>query len=144
MRFVFVLLLISVGLSATGQIAPAGWEVLKGVKFETRYVEEAAGEYFFPVVDDKLKKLIGTTVTIKGYYIPVDIEGNSIIISAFPYTSCFFCGGAGPESVAAVKVIGEIDEYYLDELLTVTGTFTVNDNDVDMLNFIIEDATILD
>ncbi len=127
-----------------GQLAPEGWQILDGVKFETRYVEEVQGEYFFPVVNDDLKKLIGETVVIKGYYIPVEMEGNAIIISKYPYTSCFFCGCAGPESVAAVKVSGKIGEYYLDELITVSGRFAVNDNDVDMLNFIIEDAKILD
>ena len=90
------------------------------------------------------KIITGEFADIKGYYIPVEMDGNSIIISKYPYTSCFFCGGAGPESVAAVKVNGKIGEYYLDELITVRGRFAVNDSDVDMLNFIIEDAKILD
>ena len=129
---------------AEAQLAPAGWEILDDVKFETRYVEEAGGEYFFPVVNNDLKGIIGKSITIKGYYIPVEMEGNAIIISKYPYTSCFFCGGAGPQSVAAVKVEGKIGEYYLDELITVQGRFSVNATDVDMLNFIIEDAKIID
>ena len=138
------LLILALSLPSFGQLAPEGWQILDGVKFETKYVEEVEGEYFFPVVNDDLKKIIGETVEIKGYYIPVEMDGNSIIISKYPYTSCFFCGGAGPESVAAVKVNGKIGEYYLDELITVRGRFAVNDSDVDMLNFIIEDAKILD
>lgn len=144
MKIGVTILILILSLSSFGQLAPEGWQILDDVKFETRYVEEAEGEYFFPVMNADLVQKVGKTVIIKGYYIPVEMDGNAIIISKFPYTSCFFCGGAGPESVAAVKVNGKIGEYYLDELITVRGTFTVNDSDVDMLNFIIEDAKILD
>ena len=144
MKIGVTLLVLALSIPTLGQLVPEGWQILDDVKFETRYVEEVDGEYFFPVVNEDLKKMIGETVVIKGYYIPVEMDGNAIIISKYPYTSCFFCGGAGPESVAAVKVNGRIGEYYLDELITVRGQFAVNDSDVDMLNFIIEDAKILD
>ena len=121
-----------------------GWERFSEVKFETRYSEEGDGQYYFPVFDQELRSQEGTEITLKGYFIPVDFEGEMMVISRYPYNSCFFCGGAGPESVVAVKPKREIREYYMDEVITVKGNLELNDTDIYMLNFIIEDAVVID
>jgi hypothetical protein len=57
----------------------------------------------FPTFSADLKAQVGKEIELEGYYLPVDVEGDAyIILSKFPYAQCFFCGGAGPESIAEV------------------------------------------
>ena len=53
----------------------------------------------------KSRPLPGKEIVIKGYIIPVEgyKSHKEFILSAFPYNMCFFCGGAGPETVMEVE-----------------------------------------
>lgn len=45
----------------------------------------------------------GEEVIISGYLIPIDIESERYALSKNPFSSCFFCGNAGPETVVELK-----------------------------------------
>lgn len=58
----------------------------------------------FPIFDPELKSYDGKEITINGYIIPTDgyKSQKEFVFSAYPYKNCFFCGGAGPETVMEV------------------------------------------
>src|ERR1041384_5870228 len=86
-------------VSAAAQAQPEGWALFAKTKFDAKN-NEKAGEYFLmPAFSEDLKALVGKDIMLEGYYLPIDVEGSAyVILSKFPYSQCFFCGGAGPES----------------------------------------------
>ncbi|MNL80290.1 hypothetical protein D3C87_2071030 [compost metagenome] len=58
--------------------------------------------------------------------------------------ACFFCGGAGPESIIELQFRKKKQRFRTDEVLTVRGKLALNANDVDHLNYILKDAEVID
>ncbi len=133
--------LVSLLIVISSQVS--GWEIFLDTRFEWQYVDQLGLEAEIPIFDDKIKALEGKEVTITGYYLPVEIEGGRIIISKFPYASCFFCGGGGGlESVAEVQFETKQKPFDLDELLTITGRLVLNKDDYGHLVFILTNASV--
>jgi len=126
------------------QIGPEGWEIFEKTRFEWEYAEEIEMEVQMPYFDEGIKKLEGKEVVITGYYLPLDLKGNRMIISKLPYAACFFCGGnAGPESVLLVEFNAVQPPFRADDLLTVSGKLELNAEDIDRMIFILKDAKVL-
>jgi hypothetical protein len=116
---------------------------------KTRFVEKLNREYgmyfLYPKFPDELKALEGKVVEVTGFYIPLEMStSNFAVISKYPNAECFFCGGAGPESV----VVGYLKKrpgkrVKMDEIVTVKGKLKLNDSDLEELNFIIQDAELI-
>lgn len=122
-------------------LQPSGWEVLSNVTFESRYVAEFNQEIDSPVFGNQLISLEGNRITLSGYYIPAELtEQDGIILSKQPNASCFFCGGAGIESVVEVQFKEEPRHFKIDEIVTVSGTLQLNADNFDHLIFILNDA----
>lgn len=122
----------------------SGWEIFADTKFKWQYSEELGAEVQMPVFSEKVKELEGKEITLTGHYLPLDLEGNRIIISKLPYASCFFCGGSvGPESVAEVSFDFTQRPFRMDELVTVKGRLKLNKNDYEHLVFILANARII-
>ncbi len=135
-------ILISLFLAFPFQIA--GWEVFADTKFEWQWAEELGAEVEIPTFSNKVKQLEGSTITLTGHYLPLELEGERIIVSKLPYASCFFCGGGvGQESVAEVVFNSRQRPFRTDEMLTVQGTLRLNKDDYEHLVFILEDAKII-
>jgi hypothetical protein len=66
---------------------------------------------------------------------------KEFIFSAFPYSMCFFCGGAGPESVMEVTAIEPV--VYTAESIVLKGKLKLNSEDVNKLMFALTDAKIV-
>ncbi len=121
----------------------SGWEIFSNTRFEWKYMEKLGMEAEIPIFDDKIKSLEGKVVTLTGYYLPVDIEGNRIIISKLPYASCFFCGGGvGLESVAEVQFDTKQPPFKMDEILTVKGRLKLNKDEYGHLVFILTNSSV--
>lgn len=120
------------------------WNLFAKTKFEPRF-DEKLGEYlFYPAFTDDIKKMEGSEVTIEGFYVPFAPEGDDyIIISKYPMSQCFFCGGGGPESVAEVNFSKDPGRFQVDDLITVRGKLKLNSDDLDHINFILTDAVLL-
>lgn len=122
----------------------SGWEIFSNTRFEWQYIEEMEMEAEIPIFDDKIKSLEGEEITLTGYYLPIDIEGNRIIISKQPYASCFFCGGgAGLESVAEIQLETKQPPFEMDQLLTIKGRLKLNEREYGHLVFILTDASVI-
>lgn len=123
----------------------SGWEIFLGTRFQWMYVEAAGGEVQIPKFDKKIQSLEGEEITITGFYLPVTTSNRKIVLSRFPYASCFFCGGSsGLESVAEVYFAEEQSRFKVDDLVTVKGTLLLNDGVDGRLVFIVHNAEVVE
>jgi hypothetical protein len=120
------------------------WELLKDVTFVEVWSEEFQAIYLVPKFGAKVKSLNGKKVQIRGYLIPVDILADYYVLSAFPYSSCFFCGQAGPESVIEIQFAKQYSGLRMDKIITVRGKLRLNADDMLQLNYILEDVEIIE
>lgn len=123
------------------------WSQLALVDYEERVVPEAdMGVLLYPLFSDSLRLLDGCLVELGGYALPLEETGMDtiLILSAFPYTQCFFCGNAGPESVAEVVWRRERAERLpMDERIRVRGRLHLNDQDPEHMQYQLKEAELL-
>lgn len=120
------------------------WEVLKDIEFQEVWSEEFNAVYMVPKFGSKVKSLDGKTIQIRGYVIPVDVLADYYVLSANPYSSCFFCGQAGPESVMEIQLAKQYDGLRMDQIITVKGKLRLNADDILQLTYILEDAVVIE
>lgn len=124
--------------------SPSGWEIMDKASFTSLYVEEFEADTDLLVITDELKKRNGEHLTVSGYYIPL-MDDDTMILSKFSYASCFFCGGAGLESVIQIELKEDLPfGLKMDQKIKVSGKIYFNDSDWDKLSFILKDATLLE
>ncbi len=139
-----VLFLLLLSYAAFSQSTPEGWALFAKTKFETKFNDKSNEYFLYPVFSPEAKATIGKEVSLEGYYMPIEIENNAyIILSKYPYSQCFFCGAAGPETICEVKFKDKVGKFELDQFLHVKGKLKLNEADIDHTNFIIEDAVII-
>jgi hypothetical protein len=127
-----------------GQAKPDAWNLFAKTKFDPKYYEKIGEYLFYPTFPPDLKALEGKEITIEGYYVPFAPEdGVYIIISKFPMSQCFFCGGAGPESIAEINFAKTQSKFQVDDLITVKGKLKLNTDNMDHVNFILEQAVLV-
>lgn len=131
-------------MAGVAQVKLNMWDLFAKTKFESRF-NEKIGEYlFFPNFSQDLKALAGKEVTLEGYYVPFTPEGDTyVILSKYPMSQCFFCGGGGPESVAEINFAKDSPKFDIDDLVTVKGKLRLNTESVDHLNFILDQAVFV-
>ena len=120
------------------------WELLKNVEFDEIWSEEFQAYYMVPKFSESVKEMDGKEVQIRGFIIPVDIVQDYYVLSANQYSSCFFCGQAGPESVMEIQMIKKYEGLRMDQVITYKGTLKLNVDDIYQLNYILEDAEIVE
>jgi len=143
-RILMLIVLVLTGSHLLAQTKFDAWHEFAKTKFEPKY-HEKIGEYLFhPTFAPELKALEGKEISIEGFFVPFAPEdGNYIIISKFPMSQCFFCGGGGPESIAEVTFKGTPAKFKVDDLITVKGKLKLNTSDLDHVNFILLDAVLV-
>lgn len=161
LKFLVCLFVLSFSLSVTAQDATGAgdveiaedsapdnvqsvWKTLSKITYKKEYNELMGFKIDIPVFSQDIKDLEGEYVEIKGYIIPVEgyKSHKEFILSAFPYNMCFFCGGAGPETVVEIEAIEEI-EYDADQIV-LRGKLQLNAEDINRLMYIIVDAEMVD
>ena len=122
----------------------SGWNLFSSVKFVPKFVKEYNENFLFPQFNAGIKAQAGKEITLQGHYLPVELEDkNSIILSKFPFSACFFCGLAGPESVAEIIFDAKAPKLKSDQVIIIKGILELNDTDINHMNFIIKHATII-
>jgi len=136
---------IKSGISPSVAAEPVklSWEVLRDVTFKKKWYAEESVYMLYPTFGQGIQKLNGKTVDLTGYVLPVDLESNIYVLSAFPYSACFFCGGAGPESVVSLKFKKSDKKFKTDERRTFRGTLKLNADNIYELNYILADAEMI-
>lgn len=120
------------------------WTVLSKVTFKKEYDEMLGFKVDVPVFGEEVKTLAEEEVLIKGYIIPVEgyKSHKEFVFSAYPYNMCFFCGGAGPETVMEVFSLEPVK--YTAEPIVLRGTLELNSSDINRLMYILKDARLAD
>jgi len=111
------------------------WKLLAKVNFVDQYFEDYEAWYLVPKFSKEVKELNGEKVLIKGYVIPLDVDGEEYALSAYPFSACFFCGGAGPESVMSLHFKEKPPRLETDDYLNFVGTFRLNSTDFEDFNY---------
>jgi hypothetical protein len=101
------------------------WNTFERLNFEEVYEPTTASWVQVPVWTEELKQWDGKLVKITGYIIALDAVNSQYALSAFPFSSCFFCGAAGPESVLELDLKHQ-QEYLTDEVITFKGVLELN------------------
>jgi len=138
---VFFSLFTMLSLKAQTEVS---WTDLMDITFKDVYLESDDMYVYYPLFKEKQKQLSGKEIAITGYIIPVDVELDLYVLSAFPFSACFFCGNAGPESVMAVYFSSSDQTFKTDERVTLMGTLELNDSDLDELVYVLRKATVKD
>lgn len=99
------------------------WAELAGVRF-SRPAGERDPLFGLPTFDSTAQALAGQRVRITGYMLPLTVENKRYILSRYPYTSCFFCGGAGKETIIELH-LDRPQAFDIDTRTTVTGTLSL-------------------
>lgn len=120
------------------------WKTLARITYKKEFDELMGFKIDKPVFGDKVKALEGKEVVMKGYIIPVEgyKSHKEFILSAFPYNMCFFCGGAGPETV--MEVLAKEPVKYHADAIYLKGTLKLNADDINRLMYFLEDAVLVD
>ena len=119
------------------------WKTLAKITYKKQYDELMGFKIDVPVFSDPVKSLEGKEIEVKGYIIPVEgyKSHKEFIFSAFPYNMCFFCGGAGPETVMEVESKEAVE--YTAEQVILKGKLTLNGDDINRLMYLITDAVLV-
>ena len=119
------------------------WKTLGNITYKKQYDELLGFKVDVPVFAAEVRALEGKVVELKGYIVPVEgfKSHKEFVFSAFPYNMCFFCGGAGPETVMEVKASEGIK--FTTEPIVIRGVLGLNDSDVNHLMYQLTDAELV-
>jgi hypothetical protein len=121
-----------------------GWQLFKKAKFRPAYPKAMKSNLFEADFGEELRAFHGKEVLLTGYVVPHEVGQNKcIILSSKPYAQCFFCGGAGPETIAEIYLKEGFKEFPQDKMLTVRGKLYLNTSDETHLYFWLKDAVIV-
>ncbi len=120
------------------------WKTLSRITFKKEYDETLGFKVDVPVFSDEIKALEGQEVVVRGYIIPVEgyKSHKEFIFSAFPYNMCFFCGGAGPETVMEIYAKHPVE--FTAEPITLRGRLELNATDINRLMYALHDAEMVE
>lgn len=97
----FALVLCSANVSAQTD-GMYYWKQLAKIQFASQFNAATGDVAYAPVFSSAVRELKSKEIVLKGYILPVQSRDGTVILSCFPFSSCYFCGGAGPETVIEV------------------------------------------
>lgn len=140
--------LITLSLFALSQLATAqpmlDWSDLADVQFFEKFSNSLGIKYYQATFGEDIKELEGEEVMVMGYLIPLDALGETYALSKNPFSACFFCGAAGPETVVELRVKAEyVRRYQTDERRAFRGRLQLNESSLEQFNYVLIDAVPL-
>lgn len=118
--------------------APLKWQTLADLSFEKKYSADSLFVVYYPRFGDTVRSYAAKPVSLAGYVI--ELEDNRYYLSATPFSSCFFCGKNGPESVLYLALSDSSLRLNTDEYLSFGGLLKLNDSDESQVPYILEQA----
>lgn len=120
------------------------WPDLADVQFSEKFSNSLGIKYYQANFGEDLKAMEGEEVMIMGYLIPLDALGETYALSKNPYSACFFCGAAGPETVVELRIKAEyIQRYQTDERRAFKGRLQLYESSLEQFNYVLLDAVPL-
>lgn len=117
------------------------WTTLQKVSWKYFYDENLGFDVSQPIFSDEVKALEGKRIFIKGFILPVDTDGDYMVLSALPMSQCFFCGGAGPETVMEIALAK--NRNLLNKEVTLKGILRLNKDDFLRLIYKLDDVEVV-
>jgi hypothetical protein len=119
------------------------WRTLAKVTFRKEMDEDLGFKVDVPVFGKEVKMLEGKTIELRGYVLPTEGYKNQkrFMFSSLPYNQCFFCGGAGPETV--VEVTSKAPIAVSPDPIILRGTLQLNLGDVNKLMYSLVNAEVV-
>tara|TARA_B100002052_G_C15676680_1_gene504204 strand:+ start:322 stop:759 length:438 start_codon:yes stop_codon:yes gene_type:complete len=118
------------------------WETLSDVEFTDVYMEEVDEYFLYPHFGPKVRALSGQNIMIRGFVLAIDPTTNYYILSKGPFSSCFFCGVGGPETIIELEMKSKKEVFFMDEVATIKGRLKLNSDDIYHCNYILQDAEV--
>ena len=116
------------------------WQFLQGLILEEPASIEDWPTGTFP---ESAQNLAGELIQIDGFLIPLDQTDFLFVLSQFPFSACFFCDAAGPETVIELWIRPQtLKHYRMDQRVRVQGTLRLNADNPSHLYYILEKAEI--
>ena len=139
------LIITSITLSAQEQKKENTWKTLSKITYKQQYDEIMGFDIDVPVFSQSVKDLEGKEVEVEGYIIPVEgyKQQSNFVFSAYPYNMCFFCGGAGPETVMEVNS-DDPKITYTSKPIIIKGTLELNSGDINRLMYTLNNAVLIE
>jgi hypothetical protein len=143
-RLLYVILLLLTSLTLWAQTEKNVWKSLADVEIEDRYDASVGYEVSYPVFGEQAQLLDDQQIVVKGYMIPFEayLKPKYFILSALPIAACFFCGGAGPETV--MEVFSQDNIELSSEVIKLRGRLELNADNPDRMMYILRDAELLE
>lgn len=143
MKSIYFFLFFACALGVSEAQSDNVWRTLSKITYVKKYDELLGFKVDMPVFGAEVKALAGKEITIKGYIIP--IEGykshTEFVFSQYPYNMCFFCGGAGPETV--MEVFAKEPIKYTADPIVIRGKLGLNDKDINRLMYELRDVVLV-
>ena len=118
------------------------WNVLADVQFTDLYIEEVDENFLYPHFGPSVRELAGQEEMIRGFVVAIDPTENYYILSKGPFSSCFFCGVGGPETIVELEMKSSKDVFIMDEVATIKGILKLNADDIYQCNYILQNAEV--
>ena len=119
------------------------WKTLSKITYEKKFDDLLGFKVDVPVFSEGIKELDGEIVEVSGYIVPVEgyKSHSEFVFSAYPYNMCFFCGGAGPETVMEVTSTEPVK--YTTDKVRLRGKLALNNDDINRLMYVLTDAKLV-
>ena len=147
MKFIGVILFWVLSFNSIGQTLnnDTVWDLfLNDVKVKYRFSLKYQAMLPKAKFGDKLEAANGKEVTINGFYLPGDMTGYIFVLSHNPSTMCFFCSGAGIETIVEMNIKeDEMDKFMklkTDDYIAIKGKLRLNNTDEEHLIYIVDDV----
>ena len=124
-RLILILFILSTPIASFAQEQNM-WKTLSNVTVEKSFDEVLSIDVEHYNFASQVKALNGKKISLEGWMIPLDeLRGeNYFVLSSLPFANCFFCGGAGPETVAEVFSKKEVKFTKLAAMFTLLPIFS--------------------
>jgi len=124
------------------------WNILlNDVRMRFRYSVEYNTFVQVPRFGNTVKQLEGEEIVLRGFFLPADVTGDAFVLSHVPMQMCFFCAGAGIESVVELHSLVTHNMRFrrlsTDDFIEVKGRLKLNQDNLDHLIYILEDAELV-
>lgn len=151
-KFTILLFFSIVALTTSLRAQPFGddthWNILlDDIKMRYAYSVKYGAFFPSPKFGKEVKALEGTEITIAGFFLPVEVTGGVYVVSYNPMDMCFFCTGAGVETVIEVypkdSQLRHFDRLRTDDFIEVKGILRINTSKEEYLIYKMEDAEFI-
>ncbi|EGJ99535.1 hypothetical protein [Dysgonomonas gadei] len=146
MKKVFFAIILTCCFCSVKAQKPIAWQALNDVTWKRSYVKALDGYYDVARFGASIEALNNKEILIKGFYVPIDMEGKIFALSKSPSNMCFFCGTGGIETVMEIfvkKGHKELKRVKTDKYIEIKGILRLNRNDPYHLMYMLYDAELV-